>query len=331
MSLQSSHISKIHLADTEHKKTVSIEDHPLVSVIIPNYNHARFLDERMRSVLGQTYQNIEVIILDDCSTDNSREVIEKYRNHPKVAKIVYNDKNTGKPFQQWNKGISLASGGIIWIAESDDSCAPQLLERLVKLYVEHNCTFCFCRSLFTYEDGSAFGSGHETLPSDEVVQCWKGAEFIKNKLSAANVVMNASCVIFSKETALTVDHNFEKMRGSGDWLFWIEMAEKGYVGFDSRAMNHFRQHDNNTTQKLYRNGTDMIEDHSIWLYLREHGLVSRKKAWELQKYRIMWQMGYEFESEEIRRKVLRTWGYGHPLTWLRVFLARAFSSLAYRI
>lgn len=304
---------------------------PLVSVIIPNYNHARFLDERMQSVLGQTYQNIEVIVLDDCSTDNSREVIEKYRNHPKVAKIVYNETNTGKPFLQWDKGIELATGDIIWIAESDDACAPEMLERLVKLYVEHDCVYCFCRSLFTYEDGVPFGSGHETLPSDEVTQCWPGMDFIRERLSKGNVVMNASCVIFSKNAALAVDHRYEKMRGSGDWLFWIEMAEKGNVGFDSRAMNYFRQHGNNTTQKLYRNGTDMIEDHAIWLYLRDHRLISRRKAWELQKNRIMWQMGYDFDSEEIRRKVLRAWGYDRPLTHFRVFLARAFTSMAYRI
>lgn len=304
---------------------------PLVSVIIPNYNHARYLDERMQSVLGQTYQNIEVIILDDCSTDNSREVIERYRNDPKVTRIVYNDSNTGKPFQQWNKGIGLAAGDIIWLAESDDTCDAEMLERLVKLYMAHDCVYCFCRSLLTYEDGTVYGAGNQSMPNEEVEQCWRGTDFIREKLSAGNVVTNASSVIFSKAAALSVDHGFERYRGSGDWLFWIEMAEKGNVGFDSRAMNHFRQHGNNTTQKLYRNGTDMIEDHSIWLYLREHGLISRKKAWELQKYRIMWQMGYEFDSEEIRRKVLRTWGYGHPLTWLRVFLARAFSSLSYRI
>lgn len=75
----------------------------------------------------------------------------------------------------------------------------------------------------------------------------------------------------------------------------------------------------------------MIEDHAIWLYLRDHRLIYRGKAWELQKNRIMWQLGYEFNSEKIRRKVLRTWGYGHLLTRLRVFLACAFTSMAYRI
>ena len=68
---------------------------PLVSVIVPNYNHARFLKERMETILGQTYQNFEVIILDDKSTDESKDVIERYRGNAKVSAIVYNEENSG--------------------------------------------------------------------------------------------------------------------------------------------------------------------------------------------------------------------------------------------
>ena len=93
---------------------------PLVSVIIPNYNYARFLTERIDSVLSQTFQNFELIILDDCSTDNSREVIERYRSNPKVSHIIYNQSNTGSPFAQWEKGLSVARGKYIWVAEADD-------------------------------------------------------------------------------------------------------------------------------------------------------------------------------------------------------------------
>lgn len=83
---------------------------PLVSVIIPNYNHAQFLDERIQTVLNQTYQNFELIILDDKSTDNSLEVINKYKNDPHVSEIVVNEENSGSTFKQWHKGFELAKG-----------------------------------------------------------------------------------------------------------------------------------------------------------------------------------------------------------------------------
>ena len=82
---------------------------PLVSVIIPNYNHAQYLEQRLDSVFNQTYQNFEVIFLDDCSTDNSLEVIEKYKGNPHLSRIVVNETNSGSPFKQWDKGIGLGS------------------------------------------------------------------------------------------------------------------------------------------------------------------------------------------------------------------------------
>ena len=103
----------------------------MVSVIIPNYNHAPFLKERIDSVLNQTYDNFEVIILDDKSTDNSKEVIANYRGHPKISHIVYNEENSGSTFKQWQKGFSLAKGDYIWIAESDDVAHPDFLKRLM--------------------------------------------------------------------------------------------------------------------------------------------------------------------------------------------------------
>ena len=75
----------------------------MVSVIIPNYNHSAFLKERIQSVLNQTYSDFELIILDDCSSDKSRDIIESFRSNPKVSHIIYNDRNSGSTFRQWNK------------------------------------------------------------------------------------------------------------------------------------------------------------------------------------------------------------------------------------
>src|SRR4028118_950123 len=106
---------------------------PEVSVIVPNFNHAPFLKQRFDSILGQDYENLELIILDDCSVDNNREIIDQYRNHPKVTEVVYNDFNSGSTFRQWKKGLELAKGKWIWIAESDDYANPGFLSACISL------------------------------------------------------------------------------------------------------------------------------------------------------------------------------------------------------
>ena len=81
---------------------------PLVSVIIPNYNHARYLKQRLDSVFNQTYQNFEVIFLDDCSTDNSLEIIEQYKDNPHLKQVVVNETNSESLYVQWRKGLGHA-------------------------------------------------------------------------------------------------------------------------------------------------------------------------------------------------------------------------------
>ncbi|MBK8614353.1 MAG: glycosyltransferase family 2 protein [Flavobacteriales bacterium] len=83
---------------------------PLVSVVIPNFNHAAFLRERIRSVLGQTVADLEVILLDDASTDDSVLVMRAFTSDPRVTHVVVNEVNSGSPFHQWRKGMALARG-----------------------------------------------------------------------------------------------------------------------------------------------------------------------------------------------------------------------------
>src|SRR5690606_14670397 len=94
----------------------------LVSIILPNYNHASYLPDRLNSIFNQSYQNFEVIILDDCSRDVSLEILNIYKGHPKVSHFIANEVNSGSPFKQWQKGLKLAKGDFVWIAESDDYC-----------------------------------------------------------------------------------------------------------------------------------------------------------------------------------------------------------------
>ena len=125
----------------------------LVSVIVPNYNHARFLPQRLDSILAQTFRDFELIVLDDLSTDNSREVIGQYTaRHP--MRLLFNEENSGSPFIQWQRGADLATGKYLWIAESDDYADPRLLERLVAVMERApNVGLAYCESRTVTSDG----------------------------------------------------------------------------------------------------------------------------------------------------------------------------------
>lgn len=127
---------------------------PKVSVIVPNYNHARYLKARIGSILNQTFQDFELILLDDCSTDNSAELLQSYADNPHISHIVLNDRNTGSPFLQWQKGIGLAQGEYVWIAESDDTAQPDFLSTTVAVLDRHpQAALCYTGSRLIDEDG----------------------------------------------------------------------------------------------------------------------------------------------------------------------------------
>ena len=145
-----------------------------VSVIIPSYNHSEYLDLRIQSVFNQTYDNTEIIILDDKSPDNSRDIIEQYRSYPKVVRILYNEENVGNTFRQWEKGIKLATGEWVWIAESDDWCEPTLLSELLSIRSKKT-VLSFCGSSAIRGNKILFYSDHEYL-----AEGIDGHEFIDN-------------------------------------------------------------------------------------------------------------------------------------------------------
>src|SRR5580704_8103971 len=121
-------------------------DMPRVSIVVPNYNHARFLPKRIESILRQSYQDFELILLDDCSTDESRTILSQYASDPRV-RLEFNQVNSGSTFKQWNKGVKLARGKYVWLAESDDYADERLLEKLMaRLEGDPSTVLCYCRS-----------------------------------------------------------------------------------------------------------------------------------------------------------------------------------------
>lgn len=220
---------------------------PTVSVIVPNYNHARFLRQRLDSVFGQTFQDFEVILLDDCSTDESRSILSQYESDPRV-RVEFNEKNSGSTFKQWKKGLSLARAKYVWIAESDDYAAPQLLERLVAvLDADPHLAYVYCRSRVVEEDGCLNGFVDSRLRNLnpgrwEADYSADGREECRSGFVYRNVTANASSVVFRKEVYEAVGGVDDSMRTSGDWKLWAAMALEGRVAYVSEPLNYYRFH-----------------------------------------------------------------------------------------
>lgn len=222
-----------------------------LSIIIPNYNHAQFLEQRLDSVFNQTFQNFEVILLDDCSTDNSIEIINKYKQHPKVSHVVINNKNSGSTFLQWQKGISLAKGELIWIAESDDYCELNFLEKLLNHTSE--CDIVYSQSYDVNEEGQIIYD-RINYTSQFEPNIWvsnfkmTGESFVNTYLLHKNVIPNASAVIFSNKllSPNIFSNDLLGMKTCGDWLFWIKIIYNAKIGFVDEYLNYFRNHENIT-------------------------------------------------------------------------------------
>lgn len=277
---------------------------PFVSVIIPNYNHSQYLDERIQSVLNQTYDHFEIIILDDKSTDNSVDVINKYRNLSQISNIIVNEHNSGSPFSQWRKGVEISRGEIVWIAESDDSCSPDFLNELIEFYINNNLCMAFSRSLKLDRNGKKGEIVQKNVNEDIVLS---GIYYIRNCLS---LITNASSAIFSREIALSLDNYYWEYRGAGDWLFWAGIASKGNVGVLASPLNYYRVHGDNTTSRLFMDGTDFFELNNIYRYFYNRGLwpfTRYFKACLLMIYNIKYN--YAFYDESIRERLLTTWKY----------------------
>jgi hypothetical protein len=264
-------------------------ENPAVSVIIPNYNHARFLRRRIESVLAQTYENFEVIVMDDCSTDQSRAVIGEYAKDPRV-RVVFNETNSGSTFKQWNRGVRLARGKYVWIAESDDYADERLLKSLVAMLdKDQTVMFANCRSHRVTAEDRPDGLADSYLDGLHADRwqgdfCVDGREECRNYFVLTNPVPNASAVVFRKDAYEKVGGADENMRTCGDWKLWAALAMAGKVGHVGEPLNYFRFHDKSVRRQCEQVGVDTAENLRVvrWILERVKPTESVLKRARLQ-------------------------------------------------
>ncbi len=265
---------------------------PKVSVIIPNYNHAPYLEQRIDSVLNQTFQDFELIILDDNSIDESKVIIEQYRNHPKVLNIFYNETNSGSTFKQWQKGIHIAKGEYIWIAESDDWCESNFLNTAVsELIKDENNVLFFCNSIQVNENNILLTENTISYGSDLNPFLWEknftmpGKTFIQDVLTYKNLIQNASAVVF-KKSAITCDFfKLEQFKMAGDWYFWSNILISGNVCYNALGLNYFRYLSQSTRNHNNRDKIvcRVIEECKVFEYQCDIIIINSKLVYKKEK------------------------------------------------
>ncbi len=249
---------------------------PKVSIVVPSYNHGRFLRQRMDSILRQTYQDFEVFVLDDASTDNTREVLAEYANRPGVE-LILRQKNGGSVFRQWNAGVALARGEYVWIAESDDYADERFLEELTAV-LDHNpgVGLVKCRSTIVDEEGRTAPDSRE-FPAE---RDWsrdfviRGPEDCRLQLTHGNSITNASAVLFRRQLYMDVGWADESYRMCADWLQWSKMMLQADFAYVAQPLNYYRRHNNTVRQQCLGNVIHDLEDLRVCAYRLSHLPVS---------------------------------------------------------
>jgi glycosyltransferase involved in cell wall biosynthesis len=245
---------------------------PSVSFIVPCYKLAHLLSECINSILSQTYSDLEVLILDDCSPDNTAEVAKSFRD-PRVTHIR-NEPNLGH-LRNYNKGIGLARGKYIWLLSADDYLRkPYVLEKYVSLLNKYpNVGYVFCPSFGVQGqvETRVLGRYSQQGDCDRVL---RGHDLLST-LICSNFVMSPSGLTrrdcYETHSMFRLD-----MPWCGDWYLWSLFALYRDVAYFAEPMVCYREHHSlSMTTKLNRENLDACAAEEIavpWMI--------RKKAQE---------------------------------------------------
>jgi glycosyltransferase involved in cell wall biosynthesis len=242
-------------------RTVS-PDIPALSVVVPNYNYARYLPERLDTIFRQTLPLRDVIVLDDASTDDSLAVIEATAKRAnRDIRLLPAAQNSGSPFHQWRSGMSKVTSDYVWIAEADDLAEPDLAERLVRALDDSGADLAFADMWQIDEAGRRLGDSYRAYLEGRETGAFAGdftiagRDFLTRHLAVKNVILNASGVVFRtsalKRALTSVGSELDTYAVAGDWRLYAEIClQGGGVAYVASALNGHRRHATSVTHAL---------------------------------------------------------------------------------
>ena len=267
---------------------------PRVSVIMPCYNHARYVGESVATVLGQTFADLELIVVDDKSKDNSVELLREIASGDARLKLVVHEKNQGASRSR-NDGLHLAKGEFVGFCDADDLWNPDKLECQIKLLTEHSdCDLTYCDSVIIDEAGRLTGErfSHE-FPSPTTVS----GNFFED-LCVRNFI-NMTSVLVRRQPLGEQLFFDEGIKWVEDWWQWIRLSHRHRFVYEPRTLAQYRVHPQSTglTQRpgICRNR---------WKVARRNLQTHKDMPGRLQA--VLWdQMGVELCGLGKRRQGIR--------------------------
>ncbi len=223
---------------------------PKVSALVPSYNHGRYIRERIESILNQTHTNIELIVIDDGSEDDSHSIISELQT---LHGFLYlrNARNSGTPFAAWERICTLASGDYIWVCESDDVAEASFVETAVaRLTAEPDAVMFYSSSLIINEVSETIGHTDSYFHDIWKENRWD-SDFVANGLDEllkfqlrGQTVPNMSSALFTTNAFRAAFTPFlKRLRLTGDWLFIGDVMKQGKIVFKHTALSRFRKHE----------------------------------------------------------------------------------------
>jgi O-antigen biosynthesis protein len=229
-----------------------------VSVVVPTYNYAEFMLARLNSIINQGYPIYEIIVLDDCSSDNTLEVTRQWLEKSSIDWVLEENKvNSGSPCKQWSKGAKMSTGDFVWIAEADDLTLPGFLDETLKPFDVQNVVLSYCQSQQMSSDGRILCRDYIDYTADIDPHKWQedylapGFDEIRSVLAVKNTIPNVSAVVFRRDVLVdALEGGLEfigKFRVAGDWATYVRVLERGSIAFSAKSLNLHRRHQGSIT------------------------------------------------------------------------------------
>jgi len=218
-----------------------MDSYPNISIILPVFNGEKFLEEAIVSCLSQTYGNFELLIIDDCSTDSSIKIAEKYERLDDRIRIINNSLNLKLP-ASLNIGHKLAEGNFLLWTSDDNRLKPIFLEKILNTIVEKKVDIAYCNYDIIYESGT-LKREHQTGPISHLI--------------FGNTV--GSAFIYNKNVFQKLEGYDENLHTIEDYDFWIRAAVNFKFFHLDENLYEYRIHEQSLTSKTLQN---------------EHGLVN---------------------------------------------------------